>query len=105
MAVLYISVSAAAVAAPAALAQPAPVAAVEDPDEVYAAREDLARARQAAEIWAASEGDFEAAWKLARARYWLGGRSADRALAAGTSGAGPVRRQPNEIGRAPSGAR
>jgi tetratricopeptide (TPR) repeat protein len=48
-----------------------------DPDALYAQREDLASARKAAEIWAtrlaADARDFEAAWKLARARYWLGG--------------------------------
>lgn len=50
-----------------------------DPDALYAKREDLASARQAAEIWAgrlaADARDFEAAWKLARARYWLGGHA------------------------------
>jgi hypothetical protein len=51
----------------------------DDPDALYAKREDLAAARKAADIWAtrlqASGGtpDFEAAWKLARAGYWLGG--------------------------------
>jgi hypothetical protein len=47
-----------------------------DADALYARREDLASARQAADIWAArlarNARDFEAAWKLARARYWLG---------------------------------
>jgi hypothetical protein len=50
-----------------------------DPDALYAAREDLGKAREAAAIWAArlqtNARDFEAAWKLARARYWLGGRA------------------------------
>ena len=50
-----------------------------DPDALYAGREDLARAREAAAIWSdrlhANPRDFEAAWKLARARYWLGGRA------------------------------
>ena len=50
-----------------------------DPDVLYAAREDLGKAREAAAIWAsrlqANPRDFEAAWKLARARYWLGGRA------------------------------
>jgi tetratricopeptide (TPR) repeat protein len=54
-------------------------AAVPDPDVLYAAREDLAKAREAAAIWAnrlqSNPRDFEAAWKLARARYWLGGRA------------------------------
>ena len=50
-----------------------------DPDVLYAAREDLGKARDAAAIWAsrlqANARDFEAAWKLSRARYWLGGRA------------------------------
>ena len=50
-----------------------------DPDALYAGREDLGKAREAAAIWAArlqkNARDFEAAWKLARARYWLGGRA------------------------------
>ena len=48
-----------------------------DPDRLYAAREQLANARQAADIWearlSANAKDFESAWKLARACYWLGG--------------------------------
>jgi tetratricopeptide (TPR) repeat protein len=50
-----------------------------DADALYANRADLASARKAAEIWAARlAGDpreFESAWKLARARYWLGGHA------------------------------
>ncbi len=50
-----------------------------DPDALYASRDDLAKARAAAEIWAdrlqKNPKDFEAAWKLARAKYWLGGRA------------------------------
>jgi hypothetical protein len=50
-----------------------------DPDALYAAREDLSKARAAAAIWAdrleRNPKDFEAAWKLSRARYWLGGRA------------------------------
>ena len=53
----------------------------QDPDILYSQRADLASARRAAEIWAgrlhANAGDFEAAWKLARARYWLGGHAAE----------------------------
>jgi tetratricopeptide (TPR) repeat protein len=45
-------------------------------DALYADREHLASARQAAEIWAADVGHdsktFESAWKLARVCYWLG---------------------------------
>jgi tetratricopeptide (TPR) repeat protein len=47
-----------------------------DPDELYRQREDLSRAREAADIWqqrvAANPKDFESLWKLARATYWLG---------------------------------
>ena len=46
-----------------------------DPDALYRQREDLASARQAAAIWerrAAAGDDFEAAWKLAQASYWIG---------------------------------
>src|SRR6476469_3093918 len=52
-----------------------------DPDALYAHREDLGSARRAADIWSErlqkNPRDFEAAWKLARARYWLGGHAAD----------------------------
>ena len=51
----------------------------EDPDALYAGREDLAKARRAAAVWAErlekNPRDFESAWKLARARYWIGGRA------------------------------
>jgi tetratricopeptide (TPR) repeat protein len=54
--------------------------AAEDPDKLYAARENLASAQAAERIWAArlaaNPKDFESAWKLARARYWLGGHAA-----------------------------
>ena len=50
-----------------------------DPDALYAQRETLASAQQAADIWAArlrgNTRDFEAAWKLARTQYWLGGHA------------------------------
>jgi hypothetical protein len=50
-----------------------------DADALYAQREDIAHAKQAAHIWAgrlqADPRDFEAAWKLARAHYWLGTRA------------------------------
>jgi hypothetical protein len=69
-----------------------------DPDELYAQRENLASARQAADIWrarTASGQDFEAAWKLARISYWLGTHGEDKArrvalergIAAGTQAA------------------
>ena len=48
-----------------------------DPDALYANREKLADARQAAQLWDAAlqrnPSDFDAAWKRARAGYWLGG--------------------------------
>jgi len=47
-----------------------------DPDALYRDRERSASALAAERIWserlAATPGDVEAAWKLARARYWLG---------------------------------
>jgi hypothetical protein len=51
-----------------------------DADRLYANRTDLASARRAAELWTAALArnpkDFEAAWKLSRADYWLGGHAA-----------------------------
>jgi tetratricopeptide (TPR) repeat protein len=76
---LYIALvltQAPALALPAA---PPPSAAASDPDALYANRADLASARSAAAIWAGrlekNPRDFESAWKLARARYWLGGHA------------------------------
>jgi tetratricopeptide (TPR) repeat protein len=46
-----------------------------DPEALYKQRENMALARQAADLWAARSAagqDFEATWKLARACYWLG---------------------------------
>ena len=52
-----------------------------DPDALYARRDDLASARQAAAIWEArlkqNPKDAESAWKLARALYWLGGHASE----------------------------
>lgn len=52
-----------------------------DPDGLYADREQLQSATQAAAIWEAhlkaNPKDFESAWKLARACYWLGGHAAE----------------------------
>jgi hypothetical protein len=66
MLTLYISLSVGAVQA-------------QNADDLYADREHLASARQAAEIWAANLArdakNFEAAWKLARVSYWLGGHA------------------------------
>jgi tetratricopeptide (TPR) repeat protein len=63
----------------AARVNPGVTAQADDPDALYAGREDLTNARRAEAIWAArlesSSKDFESAWKLARARYWIGGRA------------------------------
>jgi hypothetical protein len=60
-----------------ALAQQPP----SDPDMLYARREDLASARQATNIWQTrlqqNPKDFESAWKVARARYWLGSHASE----------------------------
>jgi tetratricopeptide (TPR) repeat protein len=49
------------------------------PDALYADRTNLASAQAAADAWAAELAQhpsaFEAAWKLARADYWLGGHA------------------------------
>lgn len=62
----------------AVLAAPAPAGQdAADPDGLYAAREHLPSALEAARIWderlSRNARDFEAAWKLARVCYWLGG--------------------------------
>ena len=48
----------------------------DDPDALYKDRENLASAKKAADTWAArlaaNPKDFESAYKLAQARYWLG---------------------------------
>ena len=50
----------------------------ENPDDLYRQREDLASAKRAAAIWSANAAtEFEAAWKLARAAYWIGGHAPD----------------------------
>jgi tetratricopeptide (TPR) repeat protein len=68
---LYISVFCACFALTARAHPPSP-----DPDALYRDREQIAKARQAADIWEsqleADPRNFEAAWKLARAYYWLG---------------------------------
>src|SRR3954469_8443373 len=50
-------------------------------DALYADRADLASARRAADMWSAllarEPGNFEAAAKLSRADYWLGGHGAE----------------------------
>jgi tetratricopeptide (TPR) repeat protein len=48
----------------------------DDPDALYGDRENLASARKATEVWEsrlkANARDFESAYKLSKARYWLG---------------------------------
>ncbi|HEV8233976.1 MAG TPA: TRAP transporter TatT component family protein [Gemmatimonadaceae bacterium] len=54
----------------------------DDPDALYRSRESLASAQRADQIWTdrlkQNPNDFESAWKLARARYWLGGHVAEK---------------------------
>lgn len=61
----------------AALALSRPGLAAEDPDALYAQRATPGKAAQAAAIWQAAldrnPSDFDAAWKRARAGYWIGG--------------------------------
>ena len=51
----------------------------ESADALYANRADVGAARRAADLWAEQlqrePKNFEAAWKLSRARYWLGGHA------------------------------
>jgi tetratricopeptide (TPR) repeat protein len=45
----------------------------DNPDALYRNRENLQSAQRAADLWEArASTDFDAAWKLARACYWLG---------------------------------
>ena len=52
-----------------------------DPDALYARRDDVASAQQAARIWQSrleqNPNDFESAWKLAKADYWIGTQGPD----------------------------
>jgi hypothetical protein len=61
----------------AAIATSAALQAQNDPDALYRQRSDVAKAREAVAIWsgrlAKNPRDFDSAWKLARAAYWLGG--------------------------------
>src|SRR5579862_1290864 len=63
-------------------AQGTPAGQGDDPDALYRNREDPASAQRAERIWSdrlnQNPNDFESAWKLARARYWLGGHVADK---------------------------
>ena len=77
---------------------------VPDADALYSRREEVNSARHAADIWRgrlrANPQDFESAWKLARANYWLGGHVPQRErkgmLEAGiAAGRAAVAAQPN----------
>jgi hypothetical protein len=53
---------------------------VDEADRAYVNREDLVSAKRAAQLWADAyarnpQEGFDAAWKLARADYWLGGHA------------------------------
>ena len=67
----------------ALLAASGTLSAQQDPDRLYRARADVARAREAAAIWearlSADPRDFDSAWKVARAMYWIGGHDAQAA--------------------------
>ena len=75
------------------------LAADPDPDALYRERTNVASARQAADIWEArlkaNPREFESAWKLARAMYWIGPReekeagrkTLERGIAAGKQAA------------------
>jgi len=57
-------------------AQPSAPASASEADRLYAARGAGTEARRAADLWSSAlernAQDFESAWKLARACYWLG---------------------------------
>jgi hypothetical protein len=83
--VLYLLSSGNSAAAPASVGRaghPIDGQASQDPDALYARRDQLPNARAAEAIWAARVArdpkDFESAWKLARARYWLGGHAPEK---------------------------
>jgi len=67
----------------AALALSRPGLAAEGPDALYAQRATLSKAVEAAAIWQAAldrnPSDFDAAWKRARAGYWIGGHETTQA--------------------------
>jgi tetratricopeptide (TPR) repeat protein len=65
--------------APTARAQAVRGGAESEADQLYAARGNVQNAKRSADLWAAhlssNPTSFEAAWKLARADYWLGGHA------------------------------
>lgn len=75
-----------------------------DPDALYAKRENVALAQQAAAIWQSrlqkNPNDFDSAWKLARASYWIGTQAPESARRAAleqgiTAGRAATRIAPN----------
>jgi len=96
---LYVTAIAVPVTRGAAAQVPAP-----NPDQLFAERENLSHAEAAEKIWQGfPTSDFEAAWKLARVEYWIGGHARDdaarraaleRGVAAGTRAAGLDARRP-----------
>jgi len=54
----------------------------EDPEALYKQRENIQMAQRAEQLWAErlakDPKDLESAWKLARARYWLGGHAPEQ---------------------------
>ena len=73
---MYVAGAAAAAGATGATAAATIQVSAGDPDALYKDRENLASATQATTIWAArlaaNPRDFDSAYKLAQARYWLG---------------------------------
>lgn len=109
MAAFYPGLSPSALAAPPGpatpLAQASTAWATADPDALYSGRADIVKAKQAAEIWSrrsADGKDYDAAWKLARAAYYLGTQGPkneqdyqlDRGVAAGRQAATLDPKQP-----------
>jgi len=84
----------------------APGVSEDDADRLYADRANLDSGRRAAALWSArlksNPQDFDAAWKLARADYWLGNHAPDterrsfleNGIAAGNQAAGLEPRRP-----------
>lgn len=79
----------------------------DDPDDLYADRERFQSASRAVEIWSArlsaDPRDFESAWKLSRAHYWMGTNglpenerkaALERGVAAGRTAADLAPRRP-----------
>jgi hypothetical protein len=81
--VFYIALFLLPAIASAARAAPPQASSAQDPDALYRDRATIARARDAAAIWerriTTNPADFESAWKLARALYWIGGHDAQPA--------------------------